>query len=76
MIRAEFQIMGMHCPNCAMRLESLEDSIAGIHSALANYQQGSLVVEYDSALLGEAELLIAIREAGYEGVKTRDEVIN
>jgi hypothetical protein len=33
-------------------------------------------VEYDSALLGEAELLIAIREAGYEGVKTRDEVIN
>jgi len=31
---------------------------------------------YRSALLGEAELLVAIREVSYEGVKTRDEVIN
>ncbi len=76
MVKAEFLITGMHCPNCAMRLESLEDSLAGIRSAEANYQKGSLVVEYDSARLGEAELLLAIQEAGYDGVKIRDEVVN
>ena len=68
MIKKTFRVEGMHCPNCAMHLESIEDSLRGILSVEASYRTGSMVVEYDELQVGEAEIMAAVLEAGYTAI--------
>jgi copper chaperone CopZ len=65
MTRIKFQITDMHCPNCAMHLDALEDELPGVKSASASYAKGTLVVEYDESKITEALIRDAVREKGY-----------
>ena len=46
-MKKTFQVLDMHCSNCAMRIESIEDELPGVKSVSASYQKGQVVVEYD-----------------------------
>ena len=58
-------IAGMECPSCAMKLEGIEDSLAGIVRAEASYHKGQMVVEYLDKQVSESQICQAIADLGY-----------
>lgn len=65
MLKKTYKITDMHCPNCPMILESIEDKLPGIKSINASYKKGEMVVEFDDAKVTEAQILAAIEKKGY-----------
>ncbi len=59
-------ILGMECPNCAMKLESIEDRLPGVLRAEASYQKGWMTVEYNEDRLNEAQIREAVQRLGYQ----------
>lgn len=58
----------MHCSNCAMRLESLEDDLPGVSKVEASYRKGEMLVEYDENRLGVEEIIAAVKKLGYQAI--------
>jgi copper chaperone CopZ len=65
MIKKTFRVSDMHCPNCAMTLEGIEDDLPGIKQINASYQKMQMTVEYDEARVSEAQILEAVKRKGY-----------
>lgn len=65
MAKQVFRVLDMHCPNCAMTIEGLEDDLPGVKSVRASYQKGTVAVEWDEQRLTEAQIRAAIGELGY-----------
>ncbi len=65
MVKKVFRVFDMHCPNCAMKIEALEDDLPGVKQIVASYKKGEMVIEFDESLLSEAEILAAVRRVGY-----------
>ena len=69
MVKKTFRVEGMHCSNCPMVVESIEDDLPGIKRVSASYQKGQMVVEFDETLVSEAEILSAVEKKGYHAEK-------
>ena len=65
MKRITLKIDGMECPNCAMILERLEDTLAGVLLAEASYRKAELVVEFDEGRVSEEQIRAEIQRLGY-----------
>jgi copper chaperone CopZ len=65
MIKKTYKIPDMHCSNCAMKLESIEDDLPGIREISASYHKQQMVVEFDEARVSEAQILAAVAKKGY-----------
>lgn len=63
--RITLTIQGMECPNCAMKLEGIEDKLAGVLRAEASYQKGWMKVEYNEAQISETQITAEIQRLGY-----------
>ena len=61
-----FHVKNMHCGNCAMTLESLEDELPGITRISASYHKQQLEVEFDESQLNLDEIIQAARQKGYD----------
>lgn len=68
MIKKTFKIPDMTCTNCAMKLESLEDSLEGVKEINASYHKLQMVVEYDETKLSEEQIVAAVRSKGYQAL--------
>jgi len=68
MIKKVFQVMDMHCPSCEMMVESIEDDLPGIQRVKASYQKARIEVEYDETIVGEAQIIAAVKQKGYEAI--------
>jgi copper chaperone CopZ len=68
MQKVQFHIPDMHCSNCVMRLESIEDELPGILSIQASYHSGKMDVAYDEQAVDLEGILNAIRQKGYQAV--------
>jgi copper chaperone CopZ len=66
MIKKTYRVEGMHCSNCAMNIEGIEDDLAGIRKVSASYQKGMMVVEFDEVKVSEAQILAAVEKRGYQ----------
>ena len=66
MVKKTYRVEGMHCPNCVMNVESIEDDLPGIKQVSASYQKGRMVVEFDEAKVSEAQILAALVKRGYK----------
>lgn len=66
MVRKTYCVEGMHCSNCAMNIEGIEDDLPGIKQVSASYQKGQMVVEFDEAKVSEAQILAALDKRGYQ----------
>jgi copper chaperone CopZ len=60
------KIQGMECPNCAMNLERMEDTLKGIRKAEASYHKAQMVVEYDETEATEEQIRAEVRRLGYD----------
>lgn len=65
MVKHTFQVSDMHCSNCAMKIESLEDELPGVKSISASYARGRVVVEFDEAQVTLAEIVEGVKRKGY-----------
>jgi copper chaperone CopZ len=65
MIKKTYRVTDMHCTNCAMTLEGIEDDLPGIRQISASYQKMQMTVEYDEAKVSEAQILEAVKSKGY-----------
>ena len=63
------KISGMECPNCAMTLERIEDTLAGVNFAEASYKRSELKLEYEDNLLTEENIRAEITLLGYRVVE-------
>lgn len=65
MKKTNFNVEDMHCVNCAMHLQELEDILAGVESVEASYQKGKMTVVYDETKVSEAQIIGETKKLGY-----------
>lgn len=68
MIKKTFSVPDMHCSNCSMKLESLEDVLDGIKAINASYHKQQMVVEFDETRISEKQIIAAAKKKGYTAV--------
>lgn len=68
MIKKTFKVPDMSCTNCAMKLESLEDSLEGVKEINASYHKLQMIVEYDESKLTEEQIIAAVKKKGYQAI--------
>ncbi len=68
MIKKTFRVPDMSCTNCAMKLESLEDSLDGVKEINASYHKLEMVIVYDEAKLTDEQIIAAVKKKGYQAV--------
>ena len=69
MVKNTYRVEGMHCSNCAMNIEGIEDDLPGIKQVSASYQKGRMEVEFDETQVNEAQILAAVEKKGYHAEK-------
>jgi copper chaperone CopZ len=68
MLKKTYKISDMHCSNCAMILESIEDKLPGIKEINASYKKAEMVVEFDETKVTEAQIIAAVEKKGYQAI--------
>lgn len=68
MKKQTFRVEDMTCSNCAMKLESLEDSLDGVKEVNASYHKLTMIIEYDETKLTQAQIVEAVKRKGYTAV--------
>lgn len=68
MIKKIYRVIDMHCVNCAMRIESIEDDLPGVKSVSASYKKGQMTVEFDETQLSDEQIIAAVQRRGYTAV--------
>jgi len=68
MIKKTFKVPDMSCTNCAMKLESLEDTLDGVKEVNASYHKLRMTVEYDETRLTDAQIIAAVKKKGYQAI--------
>lgn len=67
-INVTLKIEGMECPNCALKLECIEDRLAGITSAEASYHKAQLKLEYNEAKVSMQQISAEVAKIGFKVV--------
>lgn len=60
-----FKVHDMHCANCSMRLQALEDELPGVMEVNASYQKMQMVVLYDESRVTPEQIIAAAKKIGY-----------
>ena len=68
MIKKTFKIPDMTCSNCAMKLESLEDTLDGVKEINASYHKLQMEIIYDESRLTDEQIVAAVKKKGYQAV--------
>jgi copper chaperone CopZ len=68
MIKKTFKIPDMSCSSCAMKLESLEDTLDGVKEINASYHKLEMVIEYDESKLNDEQIVAAVKKKGYQAI--------
>jgi copper chaperone CopZ len=69
MVKQTFLVPDMHCSNCVMKIEGLEDELPGVRRISASYHRGQVVVEYDETKIDPGAIVAAIKKKGYTVVQ-------
>lgn len=70
MIKKTFHVAGMHCPNCAMQIEGVEDELDGVIAVRASYTKASVEVEFDESKVSQSQIFAKVKELGYTLTET------
>ena len=69
MVKKIFRVTDMHCTNCAMRIEEIEDELSGVRQISASYKKMQMAVEYDDSRVNEDQILEAVKKKGYTALR-------
>jgi len=65
MTRSILAISGMHCANCAARIEKSISAAAGVETASVNFATEELIVEHDETVLPLQQIVDQVAALGY-----------
>lgn len=65
-MKETFMLEGMHCTSCALAIEQAVKQLPGVKEVVVNVTTEKLSVTYSAARLTSAEIIQAVREAGYK----------
>ncbi len=65
----ELPLLGMTCANCANTIQRRLNKVEGVLEATVNYASEKASVTYVPGVVGRAELVAAVRKAGYDVVE-------
>jgi Cu+-exporting ATPase len=68
MIKKTFKVPDMTCTNCAMKLESLEDTLDGVREINASYHKLQMEIIYDESKLTDEQIIAAVKKKGYQAI--------
>jgi copper ion binding protein len=68
LVNQTFQVKGMTCPSCELKIENVLKKIEGVKNIKASLAKSTVVVDYDAALTEPEKLTAAIQKLGYEVV--------
>ncbi len=68
-----FNIEGMSCANCALNIEKALDKVPGLTKVAINFSMERGFVEYDEQQTTPAQILDAVRDAGYKPIPAEAE---
>ena len=68
MVKKTFKIPDMTCTNCAMKLESLEDSLEGVKEINASYHKLQMEIIFDETRLTDEQIIAAVKKKGYQAI--------
>jgi copper chaperone CopZ len=68
MIKKTFKVLDMHCANCSMRIESIDEELPGIKQVTASYRKQEMIIEYDEKLVTDDQIVEAVKRKGYQAV--------
>ena len=68
MKKQTISVPDMHCSNCSMKLESIEDELAGIKEINASYHKQQMIVEFDETKVNDEQIIAAARKKGYQAL--------
>lgn len=68
MIKKIFKIPDMTCTNCAMKLESLEDTLDGVKEINASYHKLQMEIIFDETRLTDEQIIAAVKKKGYQAI--------
>ena len=68
MVKKTFKVPDMSCTNCAMKLESLEDTLEGVKEINASYHKLQMEIVYDETKLSDEQIIAAVKKKGYQAV--------
>jgi len=60
------KIDDMHCTNCPMILERIEDKLDGVLKAEASYHKRQMVVEYNETQVSVEQIKAEVQRMGYQ----------
>ena len=60
------KIDDMHCTNCTMILERIEDKLDGVLKAEASYHKRQMVVEYNETQVSVEQIKAEVQRMGYQ----------
>lgn len=64
--RAMLVIDGMHCGSCSAKITAKLTAVPGVLAAAVDHQTGAAQVAYDPARVAPAQLVEAVKAAGYK----------
>jgi copper ion binding protein len=64
-VKQVFRVTDMHCSNCVMRIEGLEDDVPGVQRVRASYKKQQVEVEFDDTKVSATQIAAAIQKLGY-----------
>lgn len=63
--KKELDVVGMHCPSCAIAVELSMKDLDGVEDAKADLETNTVEVEYDAEKVSDVDLEEAVKEAGF-----------
>lgn len=70
--KVAFDISGMTCAACAVKIEKRIGKMDGVSNASVNFALETIAVEYDSKQVETAEMITAVKKLGYELIPKQD----
>ncbi len=67
-MKKTFRVLDMHCTNCSMRIESIEDELPGVKEINASYHKQQMIIEFNEALVSDEQIIAAVKKKGYQAV--------
>jgi P-type Cu+ transporter len=61
-----YNIRGMHCASCVVRIEQALKKVPGVHEAVVNLATNKATVTYDPDTAKESDMAKAVADTGYE----------
>jgi copper chaperone CopZ len=68
MLKQTLSVPDMHCSNCSMKLEAIEDELDGIREINASYHKQQMTVEFDETRVSLEQILAAVKKKGYTAI--------